>query len=195
MITPIRIPDFSVMHPRTSESAMSIHYNQHYLKYVDKLNTIIKNTVFDKLELRDIIKISRMSGELYQNAAQVWNHEFFFEQFSENRIVIPNDIDTFINETFDGGLNNLIESAIAESSKLFGSGYLWVYYRNNKLKVKATPNAENLIKYPLKPIICIDLWEHSYYLNYQNDRINYIKDIFAILDWNIISKRIENATL
>lgn len=195
MITPIRIPDFSVMHPRTSEHAMSIHYNQHYLKYVDKLNTIIKNTVFDKLELRDIIKISRMSGELYQNAAQVWNHEFFFEQFSENRIVIPNDIDVFINETFDGGLNNLIKSAIAESSKLFGSGYLWVYYRNNKLKVKATPNAENLIKYPLKPIICIDLWEHSYYLDYQNDRINYIKDIFAILDWNIISKRIENATL
>ena len=195
MITPIRIPDFSVMHPRTSENAMSIHYNQHYLKYVDKLNTIIKNTVFDKLELRDIIKISRMSGELYQNAAQVWTHEFFFEQFSENRIVIPNNIDVFINETFDGGLNNLIKSAIAESSKLFGSGYLWVYYRNNKLKVKATPNAENLIKYPLKPIICIDLWEHSYYLDYQNDCINYIKDIFAILDWNIISKRIENATL
>ena len=195
MITPVRIPDFSVMHPRTSENAMSIHYNQHYLKYVNKLNELIKNTVFDRLDLYDIIKIARMSGELYQNAAQVWNHEFFFEQFSANRIVVPNDIKLFINNSFDGGLDSLVTSAVNESLKLFGSGYLWIYYRNGKLKVKTTPNAENLIKYPLKPIICIDLWEHSYYLDCQNDRTNYIKDIFAILDWNIISKRIENATL
>lgn len=195
MLIPIRIHDFSVMHPKTSESAMSIHYHQHYLKYVDKTNQLIKDTVFDKLELEDIIKISRMSGGLYQNAAQVWNHEFFFEQFSDKRIVVPNDIERFIQETFGNTLDVLINSAIKESLKLFGSGYLWIYYHKGRLNVKATPNAENLLKYCLKPIICIDLWEHSYYLNYQNDRADYIKDIFNIIDWNVISKRIENATI
>lgn len=195
MLIPIRIPDFSVMHPKISESAMSIHYHQHYLKYVDKTNQLIKDTVFDKLELEDIIKISRMSGGLYQNAAQVWNHEFFFEQFSDKRIVIPNDIERFIQETFGGTFETLINASIKESLKLFGSGYLWIYYHKGRLNVKATPNSENLLKYRLKSIICIDLWEHAYYLNYQSDRANYIKDIFNIIDWNVISKRIENATI
>lgn len=194
MITPIKITNFSIAYPAIGNSALRIHYEQHYLKYIHNLNKIIDNNNWikktDSIEM--LILIADPYGDLYNNAAQVWNHEFFFNQFTDNaEHEVGPKFEYLIHSRYDS-IENFIKDCIKVSSSHFGSGYLWVYLDERfRLIVETGNNAENLVKRKrCTPILCIDLWEHSYYVDYLSDRISYIKSIINQINWNVIENRL-----
>lgn len=194
MITPIEITDFSAAYPAIGIAAFRTHYEQHYLKYVHNLNKIIINSNWFKNTdtIENLISIANPYGDLYNNAAQVWNHEFFFNQFTNNpEHKITPKLEYLIHGRYDS-INNFIKDCIKTGSSHFGSGYLWVYLDEKfRLIVETKNNAENLVKCKrCIPILCIDLWEHSYYLDYLNDRTVYLEQVFNRIDWNVIENRL-----
>lgn len=170
------------------------HYKNHYLIYIDKVNLISENYTWLKgSSIENIIQIARLYGDLYNNAAQVYNHELFFEQFT----VTPEYLDiTSIKdflETKELTLEEFKKAIVNKSQELFGSGYLWVYLDEDKtLKIDIGVNAENLVRRKkCVPLIVIDLWEHSYYLKYR-ERALYVLDVIDNINWSIILDRINN---
>lgn len=195
MITPIILPSFDIAHPAILENAFRIHYEQHYLKYVNNTNDLIQSQAWIKNSdsLEDLIIILDPYSDFYNNAAQVWNHEFFFKQFSKNpNHKIGPKLECLIAGKFNSE-EDFIKECINKGLSQFGSGYLWVYINEYGLfTIETGNNAENLVKRKkCNPILCIDLWEHSYYLDYQSARKNYLENIFKVIDWDIIEKRIK----
>lgn len=192
MINPIKINNFTCASPAISKKALEIHYNQHYLKYLEKVNNyILNNKCLKNRDIEEIINIPQLNSDLYNNAAQVYNHEFFFNQFLG--IQCSFDKSRFGRWLLDKGYSylDLKKGIIKEASSLFGSGYIWIYYKDNDLCIEATGNALNLVKrdYCI-PLITIDLWEHSYYLDYQSDRERYIKCVLDNVNYSVIDKRL-----
>ena len=190
MITAKKITDFSVAEPAIQEKNFWIHYSKHYLKYVDTVNELMKPGMED-LSIRQMINQFPIGSVLYNNAAQVFNHEFFFEQFTGN---VNSPSEQFMDLLYHSGYDSFtdfVDDIIEQGSKLFGSGYIWVIERFGTLRVVTSENAINFAhnKYN-KYILTIDLWEHSYYLDYLNDKKQYIKNILHCIDWDVISKRL-----
>lgn len=194
MINPVEIINFSVIEPAISAKAFEIHYKQHYRQYVNKLNVLIEDTIFDSLSVEQIINNSETGGEIYNNATQVWNHERFFEQFTGQshwyfRGSVYKKYSVYIPS-----IPNLLAEA---SSKLFGSGYIWLVAAYNtstqrfNVLVQCFKNSQTPIEdETLIPLICMDMWEHSYYLDYQSYKVDYIENLFDKIDWSVIANRI-----
>ena len=176
--------------PYISEQTMSYHYGKHHKAYVDNLNKLIIGTQFEKMPLEEIIIKTFNQPEysgLFNNAAQSWNHNFFWNTMSPNGGQIPQDelYKKIVRDfgSYDNFKTEFRNAAIAQ----FGSGWIWLVEdkENNKLKVMQTSNADNPISYNLKPIIGLDVWEHSYYLDYQNKRADYIDNYLNhLVKWN-----------
>lgn len=180
----------SDLEPVISAKTIEYHFGKHYATYLSNTNNIKKGTQYECLTLSEIIQQS--TGGLYNNAAQTSNHELFFLQFAAKpTLAITEDFLRDVNEQF-GSLEELkvmlTESAITH----FGSGWAWlVIDEGGRLKVIAGANAYSPITGGMCPLLCIDVWEHSYYLDYQNRRADYVKSIWNIMDWNVIQKRYE----
>lgn len=196
MFTPIKIKDFSVASPAITENALLIHYEQHYLQYVSNLNKIISGTSLELLPLRSIITQSTEEGNTFNNATQVLNHEMFFEQFtgqSSEEVIMP-----FLNKYGISSIKELLSKFVDASSRLFGSGYLWLVFNteSKNLQIISSKNSHNFVgKENYIPLICIDLWEHSFYLDYQSHKLTYISEIFRVIDWQVIINRLPNGFL
>lgn len=195
MITPITLPSFDLLEPVISKEALQIHYTQYYLKYVERVNEFYQSHswVSNTDTLEDLILILDPNQGPYNNASQVWNHEFFFTQFTRNKNTqIGKKFERILNTSRYKSIQNFIDNCIRISSLHFGSGYLWVYLdEDRRLVVETGNNAENLVKRRrCIPILCIDLWEHSYYSNYYSDRALYVEKILIQIDWNIIETRL-----
>lgn len=189
MLTPTSITDFSVMLPALTEKSFRIHYEEHYLKYIDNANKRMLQT-FNNLSLKDLCQILSLNVPVGQNVHQVFNHEFFFEQFS-NDPKEPELLLEFVDKS------DFRDRIVEQTNMLFGNGYLWVSLNSaKKLVYHVTENAGNFTK--LKgwtPILNIDLWEHSYYLDYRSDRQSYVNMILDTIDYSVIDNRIKNAKL
>lgn len=195
MITPITLSSFDIAQPAISENAFKTHYEQHYLKYVNNTNDLMQSQSWIKSSdsLKDLIILLDPHSDFYNNAAQVWNHEFFFKQFSKNpKHEFGPKLEYFVSRKFDSN-EEFIKECINKGIKHFGSGYLWVYLNEYGLfTIETGNNAENLVKRKrCSPIFCIDLWEHSYYLDYQSNRKDYLEKVFQVIDWDVIEKRIK----
>ncbi len=174
------------LEPAISKETMHFHYNKHYKAYVENLNKLIKDTEFANLSVQEIIKKSD-SGPIFNNAAQVWNHEFYwdsmtpteeFEELEEGKLY-----DAIIKEwkTLDA-----FEKEFGEKGKkLFGSGWVWLTNKNGKLSIEATHNAKGPSG---KPLFTCDVWEHAYYLDTQNERPKYIENFFKVVNWEFAEK-------
>ncbi len=176
------------LQPFISRQTMEFHYLKHHQAYVDKLNALIENTEFENKDLEYIVKHSK--GSIFNNAAQVWNHTFYWQSFSKKPSSQPNgELEKLISEQY-GSLEKLKQEFTTQAINLFGSGWVWlVKNENNKLEILALPNAENPICQNKTPLLVCDVWEHAYYLDKQNRRAEYIKDFWQLVDWERITER------
>jgi Fe-Mn family superoxide dismutase len=178
--------EHNALEPSISKETLHYHYNKHHKAYVDNLNKLIKGTEFADLSLEEIIKKSD-SGPIFNNAAQVWNHTFYwnsmiptkeFEELNEGRLY-----DAIIKQwkTFEAFEKEFVE----KGKKLFGSGWVWLVEKNGNLSIEATHNANGPKNSPL--VVC-DIWEHAYYLDTKNERPKYIENFFKIVNWEFAKK-------
>jgi len=174
--------------PYISEETLDYHYGKHHQAYVNNLNALITGTGFEKSDLETIIK--KAEGGIYNNAAQVWNHTFYFESFSVTGRKSPvGDLSDAINGSF-GSLDAFKEQFNKAAATLFGAGWAWLARKEDgTLQIIQESNAGNPLKKGLKPLLTCDVWEHAYYIDYRNKRPDYIKSFWEILDWEIISAR------
>ncbi len=178
----------NALEPQISEETMQYHYGKHHQTYVDNLNKLIPGTKFENASLEEII--ASASGPIFNNAAQVWNHTFFFFTLSPNPKPVPTGaLSEAINRDF-GSFDKFKEEFTKTAAGLFGSGWSWlVKDKRGKLNIIAESNAGNPLREGLKPLMTVDVWEHSYYIDYRNRRADYLKAIWSRIDWRIIEER------
>ncbi len=177
--------------PYISEKTIEFHYGKHHQTYVNKLNDLIKdNDELNNLSLEEIIKKTANNQDLvaiFNNAAQVYNHDFFWQSLSPKKIAIPEELLLKINESF-GSIEKLKEELTQAATGQFGSGWAWlVKDNNNNLSIVKTSNANCPITENLIPLFTIDVWEHAYYLDYQNKRPEFVKNILDnLVNWEFV---------
>ena len=178
----------NALEPVISKQTVEFHYGKHVQAYINNLNNLIKGTPFENSSLEDIVKES--DGGIFNNAAQVWNHEFYFYTFSPTGGGVPSgSLAEAINKQF-GSFEDFKKEFSAASVSLFGSGWAWVAKdKSGKLVILKESNAGNPLKAGLTPLLGFDVWEHSYYLDYQNRRTDHISALWDIIDWKVVEKR------
>lgn len=174
--------------PFISEETLDFHYGKHHLAYVNNLNGLVPGTEFENASLETIIK--KAEGPVFNNAAQVWNHTFYFESFSKDGRRVPAGVlDEAIKASF-GSYESFREQFNKSAATLFGAGWAWLVKKDDgTLQIVQESNAGNPLRKGLKPIMTCDVWEHAYYIDYRNKRPDYIKSFWEIIDWDIIAKR------
>lgn len=174
--------------PAISQETVDFHYGKHEKAYIDNLNKLIKGTEFDNEDLEDVIR--RADGPLYNNAAQAWNHIFYFFSFSPDGGGEPSgELADAIRRDF-GSFEKFKEEFEKAGVSLFGSGWVWLSRdQDGKLFITQEPNAGNPLRKGLTPILTFDVWEHAYYLDYQNRRADALKSLWDIIDWDIVETR------
>ena len=190
MIKIKELTNFALAEPAISAKAMQIHYDWHYKKYVNKANELLKD---DEASVIELINNLPEESKLYNNVAQVFNHEFFFEQFTGFNNGPCKKTMQLILDSGWSSLSDFYDEIIDKGSKVFGSGYVWVIKRFGTLRILTTSNAVNIAHNQYNThVMNIDLWEHAYYVDYLNDRKTYIKNVLDYIDWDVIDKRIWN---
>lgn len=174
--------------PVISQKTIEFHYGKHHQAYVTNLNNLVTGTKFANATLEEIIKSA--DGGIFNNGAQVWNHTFYFLSFKPNGGGEPKGaLAEAINKSF-GSFTDFKEQFSKAALTQFGSGWAWLSKKaDGSLVITQESNAGNPLKAGLQPILTCDVWEHAYYLDYQNRRPDYVKAFWDILDWDIISKR------
>ena len=184
------------LEPIISEKTIDFHYGKHHQTYVNKLNDLTKEKPeLNSLILEDLIKKSANNDELkaiFNNAAQVFNHDFFWQSLSPEKKEISPKLLAKIEEDFTS-LENFKEEFIQSALAQFGSGWAWlVKNKENKLEIIKTANADNPLSKDLTPLFTIDVWEHAYYLDYQNKRAEFVEAILDnLVNWDFIEKNLE----
>jgi Fe-Mn family superoxide dismutase len=181
----------NALEPHMSEKTLSFHYGKHHQTYVDNLNKLITGTELENTFLEEIIIKAANQPELatiFNNAAQVYNHDFFWGSLSakpEDRIISEKTM-SLINASF-GSLDNFYEQFKVAALGQFGSGWAWLVNGENGLEIIKTANADNPLARGLKPLLAIDVWEHSYYLDYQNKRADYVEAVMKnLFNWSFV---------
>jgi superoxide dismutase, Fe-Mn family len=174
--------------PFISQETLEFHYGKHHQTYVNNLNGLVQGSEFENSNLESMIM--KAEGAIFNNAAQIWNHTFYFESFSKNGRKLPvGPLADDINKSF-GSFETFRELFTKSAATLFGSGWAWLAKKDDgSLQILQEQNAGNPIKKGLKPLLTCDVWEHAYYIDYRNRRPDYIKSFWEIIDWDIISKR------
>lgn len=171
------------LEPEISKETIEYHYGKHHKTYVDKLNKLIKKTEFENLPLLDIVQNS--SGDIFNAAAQHWNHSFYWECLNQPgpSINILLHVEKALEDNFGSQINFWNEFK-EQTLGLFGSGWVWlVCAKNRKLKIETTSNADTPAKNPDKKCLLVcDVWEHAYYIDYRNDREKYFDAWKACVD-------------
>ena len=192
-LTPLPYAD-DALAPTVSAKTISFHYGKHHAGYVKTLNGLVAGTKYEGRSLGEIVAASRDAGDtaIFNNAAQIWNHDFYWRSLAPaGKGGEPSaELLAAVNASF--GSLDACKAALADAAvKRFGSGWAWLVVENGKVKVESTPNAESPITRPdAKPLLVVDVWEHAYYLDWQNLRADYVKAVVGgLLDWNAASRR------
>lgn len=178
------------LQPHISKQTLEFHYGKHHQAYINNLNNLIPGTRFENASLEQIIR--EADGGIFNNGAQVWNHTFYFLGFSPQAASEPSDrLAKAINEQY-GSFESFREQFTKAAVTLFASGWAWLAKKEDQtLEIIQESNAGNPLKKGLIPLLTCDVWEHAYYLDYQNKRPDYLQAFWKVLDWNVISARFE----
>ncbi len=176
------------LEPAISARTIEFHYGKHEKAYIDNLNRLIKGTEFEDMGLEEVI--AHAKGPLFNNASQAWNHIFYFFSFSpEGRREPQGDLRKAIDRDF-GSFEKFKEAFVDAGVGLFGSGWVWLSRdQQGKLLITQGPNASNPITEGLTPLLTFDVWEHAYYLDYQNRRADALRQLWDIVDWEVVENR------
>jgi Fe-Mn family superoxide dismutase len=180
--------ELNALEPYISKNTLDHHYGKHHQAYVTNLNNLVPGTKFENASLETIVKESE--GGIFNNGAQVWNHTFYFLQFSPNGVRTPQGaLADAINAQY-GSFDAFKEEFTKSAATLFGAGWAWLVKNSaGKLEIVQESNAGNPLRAGKTPIMTCDVWEHAYYLDTQNKRPEYLKNFWEILDWNKIGER------
>ena len=177
------------LNPYISTETMEYHYGKHHQTYITNMNNQIKGTEYENMSLENIVKNS--SGGLFNNAAQTWNHTFYWFGFSPNGVSLDesSDLAIAIKEKWDSF--ELFQEAFNQvATGTFGSGWAWlVKTPKGDLDLVATSNAATPLTSENVPLLTCDVWEHAYYIDYRNSRPNYLKNFWEIVNWAEVEKR------
>lgn len=176
--------------PAMSADTLNYHYGKHLQTYLDNVNRMIEGTPFADMKLKDMI--TKAQGALYNNAAQAFNHIIFFKQLTPTPTTISPLLTQALVARF-GSVDAFKSEFSNAAAALFGSGWVWLALdANNVLQIVPEPNAGNPMTRNMRPLMCIDVWEHAYYLDYQNRRGDYIKNFWNLVNWDYIEKRMQD---
>jgi superoxide dismutase, Fe-Mn family len=177
----------SALDPVISSRTVGIHYGKHHKTYVDNLNKLIIDTELAGLSLEEIISKTASQANkagIFNNAAQIWNHTFYWNSLSQRGGGEPPLILKQKIESSFGNLDSCKKELAAAAMTQFGSGWAWLVMNGDKLEVTKTANAESPLSMEVKPLLVIDVWEHAYYLDYENRRIEYVNAVIEkLINW------------
>jgi Fe-Mn family superoxide dismutase len=188
----------SALEPHIDTQTMEIHHGKHHQAYVDNLNKAIEGTDAANLSLEELVKnISKYPAAVRNNGGGHFNHSLFWTVLGPDAKAGPEGkLADAINEAF-GSLDALKEKMNTAGTTRFGSGWAWLIVKDGKLEVTSTPNQDNplmdVAEVKGTPIFGIDVWEHAYYLKYQNKRPDYLKAVWSVVNWDEVAKRYEAA--
>lgn len=176
------------LEPHISQKTIDFHYGQHHAGYVKNLNNLIEGSHYENMSLEEIIKNSE--GSIFNNAAQVWNHNFYWHCMTPIINNMPQTMLLTAIERDFGSFENFRHLFIKQAATLFGSGWLWlVRDEKGQLSLMQTSNAETPLTHEnLKPLLTCDVWEHAYYLDQQNLRLAYLDDFWKVINWQFVEK-------
>lgn len=186
-----KVPDWpfapGAFAPRMSDETIAYHYGKHLQTYLDNVNKLVEGTPFAELPLKDIVY--KADGALLNNAAQAWNHIIFFKQLTPEPKQMSPQLSQSLAAAF-GSVDNFKQQLFDASMKLFGSGWVWLAVDEKKqLQILSMPNAGNPLLLGMRPVFCVDLWEHAYYLDYRNRRADYLQALWQLADWERVEHR------
>lgn len=188
--------DYEALAPYISKETLLFHHDKHYVGYVNKVNELIKDTDFKDLDLYALIlrgSADTVYTTLFNNAAQVFNHEFYFDSLTDNEAKkeVPSFLNMVIQRDF-GSLEALKTKLVEQGVALFGSGYVWLVEETGRLKVVTSKNAELPLTHGfMHPLLAIDVWEHAYYLDRQNLRVDYLNAVVQnLINWHFVSENL-----
>jgi len=172
--------------PGISAETIEYHYGKHHKAYVDNINRLIQGTEFENLSLEEIIK--KASGGIFNNAAQVWNHTFYWNCLSPNGGGEPaGTVAEAINKNF-GSFAEFKEKFTGAAVTLFGSGWAWlVKNADDSLAIEALSNAGTPVKDGKQPLLTCDVWEHAYYIDHRNARAKYVEEFWKLVNWDFVA--------
>jgi len=178
----------NALEPVISEKTISFHYGKHHLTYVNNLNGLVEGTEFADADLDTIVKKS--SGPIFNNAAQIWNHNFYFLSLTPNKGTAPSDALAKALEDSFGSIDAFKAEFNKAAVSVFGSGWAWlVKDAEGKVSITKESNAGNPLTSGLTPLLTFDVWEHAYYIDYQNRRADYVAALWELVDWTVVSAR------
>ncbi len=178
---------FTSLAPLMSDETLEYHHGKHHNTYVTNLNNLIPGTEFENMSLEDIIKKS--SGGIFNNAAQVFNHDFFWNGLTPTQGAIPSNVEAVLTKTF-GSVEKFKEEFTAKAIGQFGSGWAWLVLDKGDLKIVTTSNAGCPITDGLKPVLTCDVWEHAYYIDTRNARPKFLENFWKLVNWDFVAKNL-----
>ena len=185
------------LEPSIDAQTMQIHHGKHHQAYVDNLNKAIAGTEHENKSLEQLVaSAGSISPAVRNNGGGHWNHSFFWQILGPSSSQPEGELAQAINSTF-GSLDGLKEKVNAAGTTRFGSGWAWLIAKDGKLEVSSTPNQDNplmdVAEVKGKPILGIDVWEHAYYLKYQNKRPDYLAAIWNVINWKKVAENYASA--
>ena len=178
------------LEPRISQETVEYHYGKHLQTYIDNLNNLIADTPYEEMQIETLIMTT--SGPIFNNAAQVWNHVFFFNSLSPSPELMPLEIRDYLIRDF-GSVENFKEMFKKAAAGVFGSGWAWLAQdAEGKLVIIQESNAGNPMRNGFKPLLTIDVWEHAYYIDFRNRRAEYIDRCWELINWEKVVKRMHS---
>jgi Fe-Mn family superoxide dismutase len=189
-VTPQDLPyPLDALEPHISRETLEYHHGKHYKGYVDKLNAAIKGTDADGLELAELVRTGE-GKPYFNNAAQAWNHEFYFAGFGADTAAAPDGALAEAIAAKYGSFEDFVAQFSEQAKTLFGSGWTWlVLDPKTGLEIVNTANAQTPLTGDAAPLLTCDLWEHAYYIDYRNERPKYLSGFFAVVDWKLVASR------
>ena len=192
---PIVLPELpyskSALSPHISEETLEFHYGKHHKSYVDKLNGQIQESEWKKATLEEIVRTAK--DGVFNNAAQIWNHTFYWNSLSPKGGGNPQQSLTQSLEKSFSSVDKFKEEFTAAALSQFGSGWAWLVKESDSLKIIKTSNAENpLTNSNQKALLTCDVWEHAYYIDYRNARNKYMEAFWHLVNWDFVNKNLDS---
>lgn len=189
--------DYTALEPHVSKSTLEFHHDKHHAAYVKKYNDMVKGTDMESKSIEEVIKATYNDSSkagIFNNAAQAWNHTFYWNCIKPSGGGKPSGALADKIAADFGSFDKFKEEFATAAATQFGSGWAWLVLDKGTLKVAKTSNAENPIAMGLTPLLTIDVWEHAYYLDYQNKRPDYIETfISSLINWDFVTEQMKKA--
>jgi Fe-Mn family superoxide dismutase len=186
--------DENALEPAIGANTVGFHYNKHHRTYVETLNKLVKGTRYADMKLEEIVRAALGKDgddqKIFNNAAQVWNHDFYWRSLSPKPTLLGGRLEECINRDF-GDVETMLEELAKAGREQFGSGWVWLVSQKGRLSIEKTSNAVDPMAKGINCLLTLDVWEHAYYLDYQNERPKYLEAVLKIVNWDFAGENLD----